>query len=168
MLLIGYGNPGRVDDGLGPAFAQAFEELHLPDLEVESDYQLTVEDSATSARHQVVVFADASVDGSEPYFIRELEPGGHLGFSSHSVAPETLLDLAHSLFGAQTRGFVVGIRGYKFNEFAEELSAKARENLSAAVRELEPLFRAGSFATGGATCLKGQPSNAETVRRNDA
>ena len=145
MLLIGYGYPGRVDDGLGPAFAQAIENLEIPDLEIDANYQLMVEDASAIARHDVVVFADASLNGPEPYDIREIQPGGHLGFSSHSVSPETVLDLAHSLFGAHTRGFMIGIRGYEFNEFGEWLSEKAQENLKHAVRELEPFFSAGSF-----------------------
>ena len=31
-LVIGYGNPGRLDDGLGPALAEAVEKLDLPGL----------------------------------------------------------------------------------------------------------------------------------------
>jgi len=29
VLLIGFGNPGRLDDGLGPALAEIFEEKSL-------------------------------------------------------------------------------------------------------------------------------------------
>ena len=51
ILLIGFGNPGRLDDGLGPALADAIEKLALPGVTVESNYQLTVEDAAEIAKH---------------------------------------------------------------------------------------------------------------------
>ena len=43
ILLLGYGNPGRCDDGLGPAFAARIEARGLPGLDVFTDYQLTVD-----------------------------------------------------------------------------------------------------------------------------
>ena len=49
ILVIGYGNPGRLDDGLGPAVASAMEEFNLPGVSVDSNYQLTVEDAASAA-----------------------------------------------------------------------------------------------------------------------
>ena len=36
-LLIGYGNPGRLDDGLGPALAEAVAKLAIPGVTVEAD-----------------------------------------------------------------------------------------------------------------------------------
>ena len=44
-LLLGWGNDGRRDDGLGPAFARIFAERGLSRLTVSSDYQLQVEDA---------------------------------------------------------------------------------------------------------------------------
>ena len=74
VLVIGYGNPGRLDDGLGPALAEALAALELPGVTVEANYQLTVEDAAAVAEHDVVVFADASVNGPEPYSFQPVEP----------------------------------------------------------------------------------------------
>jgi DNA-binding response OmpR family regulator len=44
VLVIGYGNPGRLDDGLGPALAETLQRLDLPGVTVDADYQLTAED----------------------------------------------------------------------------------------------------------------------------
>jgi len=133
VLLIGFGNPGRCDDGLGPALAQQLEGLGIVGLEVDSDYQLTVEDAEAVSRYEVVVFVDASVNGAEPFEFKRLEPHGSPGFSSHSVEPEEVLMLAKTLFGKTPKAYMLGIRGYEFNEFGEGLSAKAAENLKAAV-----------------------------------
>ncbi|MBR9975175.1 MAG: hydrogenase maturation protease [Bacteroidetes bacterium] len=132
ILLIGYGNPGRLDDGLGPAIAVAAEQWQVDGLTVDSDYQLTVEDADDVAKHDIVIFADASVNGREPYGVEVVQPKQALSFSSHSVEPSVLLHMAHALFHAQTRGYILGIRGYEFNEFGEGLSARATENLEKA------------------------------------
>jgi len=134
ILLIGYGNPGRLDDGLGLALAAAAEKLQLPNVTVDSDYQLTVEDASDVAEHDIVIFADASTNGQEPYYVEAVEPKAALSFSSHSVEPAVLLHLAQSLFNAKTRGYILGIRGYEFNEFGERLSDAAAENLEKALQ----------------------------------
>ncbi|MFC1805557.1 hydrogenase maturation protease [Planctomycetota bacterium] len=146
LLLIGYGNPGRLDDGLGPALAEAIEALHLPGVAVEANYQLTVEDAAELANHRIVVFADADVAGPEPFWVRRLEPSaGGLTFSTHSVKPADVLALGRQLFGAEPEAYVLGIRGYEFNEFGERLSDKARANLDAAIRYVEEAVQTGTF-----------------------
>lgn len=147
VLVIGYGNPGRLDDGLGPALAAALERMDLPGVTVEADYQLTVEDGAQAAEHDVVIFADAALRGSEPFFFRRLavDEEAELGFSTHSVEPAAVLTLAWRLFGARTEGYVLGIRGYAFDRFGEELSERARDNLAAATAFLERGLRSGVF-----------------------
>ncbi|MBE0645262.1 MAG: hydrogenase maturation protease [Bacteroidetes bacterium] len=133
ILLIGYGNPGRLDDGLGPALAAVAETWQMEGLTVDADYQLTVEDASDVAANDIVIFADASVNGAEPYFIEKVEPKEALSFSSHSVEPSVLLHMAQTLFQAKTRAYILGIRGYDFNEFGERLSPRAAENLEKAI-----------------------------------
>lgn len=141
ILVIGFGNPGRCDDGLGPALADWLERRGIPGVTVDSDYQLTVEDAHAVARQEVVVFADASVSGSEPFYFRRTRPHGTPGFSSHSVEPGEVLALAETLFGARPEAYVLGIRGYAFNEFGEGLSERARGNLEAASEFMERVLR---------------------------
>ena len=143
ILVIGYGNPGRCDDGLGPALAAELEHLALPNVTIDADYQLTVEHAAAAAEHDVVIFADAAVDGPEPFRFTRIESSSELSFSTHSVEPPEVLGLAQSLFGTCPAGFVLGMRGYTFNEFGEELSAAARANLAAAVEFLRHILQEG-------------------------
>lgn len=153
VLLLGYGNPGRRDDGLGPALAAALEDLHLPGVTIDSDYQLTVEDAATVAGHDVVVFADADVSGPEPFSFRRIAPGATLTFTSHSASPAGVLALADELFHTRPAAYVLGIRGYEFDEFGEALSERARANLAAAVKFMVEVLRERGFdaATGRAS-----------------
>jgi len=134
ILVIGYGNPGRLDDGLGPAFAEQVQELKLPDISVESNYQLNVEDAELISKFDIVIFADASVDAHEPFEFRSMHPKPPVvGFSSHSITAESLLGLADELFNAAPQAYTMAIRGYDFSDFGERLSDAAQENLTAAV-----------------------------------
>jgi len=145
-LVLGYGNPGRLDDGLGPALVEAIDALGLPGVTVLSDYQLSAEHAAELIDHDRVVFADAAVEVESPFFLRALLPRAAVSFTSHSMRPEAVLSLAIDTLGWQGEAYLLGIRGYEFNEFGERLSAAARENLDAAT---ECLARALGVKGGG-------------------
>jgi len=145
-LVLGWGNPGRGDDGLGPALADAVEALAAPGVEVESDYQLQVEDAAAIARHERVLFVDAAREGPEPFFLRRLSPASSgLSWSSHSLTPGQLLALARELFGAEPEAWLLGVRGYEFDRLGDPLSRGARENLAAAAGFLGEALRQGEL-----------------------
>lgn len=133
-LVLGWGNPGRMDDGLGPAFVEELSVLGLAGVELDSDYQLTVEDAAEVARHRRVVFVDADRSAAAPFSIRRLRPSRHgSSFSTHSVAPAAVLALTRDLFGSEPEAWLLGIRGYEFDDYREGLSEAARVNLERAV-----------------------------------
>jgi len=119
--------------------------LNLPGLTVDADYQLTVEDASAIAKHEVVVFADASVSGDEPFYFKRLAPESPMSFSSHSVEPGAVVALAQELFGSLVKAYVLGIRGYEFNEFGEKLSEKAKDNLKKAVDFLVDVIKDNKF-----------------------
>ena len=137
-LVLGYGNPGRLDDGLGPAFADAIGEICLPDVNVTSDYQLSAEHAAELLPYDRVLFADASVDAEAPYCLRPLLPRAAVSFTSHSMRPEAVLALAIDSLGWAGHAYILGIRGYEFNEYDERLSKGARMNLQRTVDQLTP------------------------------
>ena len=134
LLLIGFGNHGRGDDGLGPALAEAVRELGIRGVEVSVVYQLAVEHAAELARVPRGIFVDASVDPScHPFaFERVLaEPG--LDFTTHALAPARVVALAEELFGARPEVWLLTIGGTCFDPFVEELSEAARANLEVAL-----------------------------------
>ncbi len=140
ILFLGYGNPGRHDDGLGQAAAQAVIEWKLPNITVDIDYQLAVEDAATIAQHDIVIFADAIIQGEESFTFQEVKPESSVDFTSHSLTPPALLGLAHDIFKALTVGYVLAIRGYEFETYGEGLSAQSEDNLQGALTFLKPLL----------------------------
>ena len=146
LLIICYGNPGRLDDGLGAAFAAALEGMAPAGIMVDVDYQLTVEQAATVAECEQVIFVDAAVKGREPFFFRRLKLEAEMAFSTHSVKPEALLAMAGKFFGAEPEGYALGIRGYEFDEFGESLSPGAMDNLTAALQFMLPLLEKRNFS----------------------
>lgn len=146
VLVIGYGNPGRLDDGLGPMFAERMEELQIEGVTVDSNYQLAVEDAAAISEHDFVVFVDAAVSGAEPFSFEHVIPKHHMSFSSHSISADALVAMAIDLFSSKAEAFMLGIRGYEFNEFNEQISQKATENLEAALTFMKQALEDRDFA----------------------
>jgi hydrogenase maturation protease len=137
VILIGYGNPGRLDDGLGPALAAKVEARSIDGLAVESDYQLVVEHAHEIAKYDVAIFADAALRGDSPFTFGEILPAQQTSFTSHSLSPETVFFLAKTMFGAKTKCYLLGIRGYEFDGFGERLSETAKKNLELAFEFVE-------------------------------
>jgi len=148
ILVIGYGNPGRRDDGLGPALAARLEALGLPGVTVESDYQLSIEHAERAARHDIVVFADAAadIDGHAPFYLRSVQPAPDAFHFSHSVSPQAVLHLAAQCFDSRPRGWLLGIRPVDLDSFAEGLTPQAQTNLGAALEALRAAFDSGLLA----------------------
>jgi len=136
ILVLGYGNPGRQDDGLGPAVAEAVEKMALPGVTADADYQLNIEDGAVLADYQTVVFADASKTGAEPFEWRRLSAANAISFTTHAVDAESVLAICAEHFGLSPAAWLLGIRGYEF-EFEEGMSGRAEQNLSKALGFLQ-------------------------------
>jgi len=134
MLVLGYGNPGRQDDGLGPAAALELGRLGLPEVTAYDAYQLNIEDAADVAEHDAVWFIDASRSGP-PLAVSTLSPAAAVEFTSHIVRPETILAIAEQAYHRRPPAFLMAIRGYQF-EFLEALTPGAARNLRLAMAVL--------------------------------
>jgi len=132
VLVVGWGNPGRLDDALGPRLVEWLGALGIPGVHAETAYQLQVEHADAVASADLVVFVDADAEGPAPFLARPLEPSGRPAFSTHALTPGTVLALAADLFGVRPRAVLLGIRGYAFDGFGERLTPGAENNLRAA------------------------------------
>ncbi|MBU2651422.1 MAG: hydrogenase maturation protease [Bacteroidetes bacterium] len=136
VLLYGFGNPGRRDDGLGIAFVDKIEQWALSagktNMEFESNYQLNIEDAEVIAGKDLVIFADASREEISDYCVSKVDESSKVAFTSHEASPGYVVKLCKDLFGNAPPAYLVHIRGYDW-DFAEGLSEKALENLDKAV-----------------------------------
>ena len=152
ILVLGYGNPGRRDDGLGPAFAEAIGKMNFDGVSVDAGYQLGIEDAAAIVEHDVVLFVDAAREGVEPFTFERIRPELTTSFTTHRVRPSFVLAVAQEIFDTETKGYLLGIRGYELDELEEGLSSGAEANLEAAFRFVVPALKTGWLGKIPARC----------------
>lgn len=130
VILIGIGNDGRGDDALGWQFADRL--ANNPVLEVAYRYQLQVEDAALISTFDCVVFVDATMQALEQGFsFQRCEPAASLYFSTHKIAPATVLWLAREIYQTAACGYILAIQG-EYWDLHRGLSARATLNFDQA------------------------------------
>jgi hydrogenase maturation protease len=138
VLVIGYGNPLRRDDGLGPRVAERIAAMLGPErLEAIACHQLTPELAEPISRAERVIFVDARL-GDEPGRIAgERVIGGPAtgGAFSHRADPAALLGLALELYGARPEALIVTVDGADFS-YGPELSPTLAASLPAVVEHV--------------------------------
>jgi len=138
LLVIGYGNELRCDDGVGPKTAAAVAEWNLPKVRTLVCHQLTPELAPIIAEAQCVVFVDAAVASPICVELRELQPDDSPPVMDHAADPLFLLDCAKKLFGHCPLAYWLTISVENMG-FGENLSSGAREGLEIALEKIRAL-----------------------------
>jgi hydrogenase maturation protease len=138
LLVLGYGNTLRCDDGVGPKVAEAIANLNLRGVEAVSCPLLTPELADPVARARVVVFVDAAVDAPRGVQLRPLTPADSSQIMAHAADPRTLLALARDLFGRAPQAWWLTIPVDNIG-VGEELSPFAQRGASLAVEKIKAL-----------------------------
>lgn len=154
-LLVGYGNPMRSDDGVGPVVARRFlaeaEALMgaaADDVRVVAVPQLVPELAEPFSEAERVVLVDAS-RGEAPGVIRvrRVEPSSASGETMiHAYDPATLAAWASRLYGRLPEVHVVAV-GAETLAFGEGLSPTVAAAVPEILRTVADLF-AAERATG--------------------
>lgn len=148
ILIYGYGNPGRQDDGLGARFTEIMEkwvdEQKLSHITVDCNYQLNIEDAATVSEYDTVFFIDASiVEDVKNFRLEAIEPNdARIEFTMHAVSTSYVVDLCRKIYGKTPKAYVLHIKAYEF-DFKEELTQQAAENMLDALDFLKDLLLKG-------------------------
>lgn len=138
LLVIGYGNTLRSDDGVGPRTVEIIEGLNLPGVCTMSCDLLTPELADPVAACDQVVFVDASVDAPSEVQLRPLLPAESSQVMAHAADPRTVLALARDVFGRSPRAWWLTIPVENLG-IGESLSPCALRGLSEAVEKLKRL-----------------------------
>jgi hydrogenase maturation protease len=135
ILSYGYGNPGRQDDGLGIALterlAEWVSENQLPGVAFDSNYQLNIEDAATIAKNDLVIFVDATEDDIDDFYLNPVDDSTKVSFTTHAASPGYVYHLCKELFQYEPLVLLLHIKGYEW-DFREGLSNRAEQNLNKA------------------------------------
>jgi len=136
-LVIGYGNTLRGDDGAGPEVARVVAEWGLPGVRALAVHQLTPELAPEVASAARVVFVDASIDPPNGAIeLRLLGPKAAVGSLGHISDPQTLLKLAHEVYGGCPDAWLVTIPA-NCVEFGEGFSTAAQRGINDALTRIE-------------------------------
>jgi hydrogenase maturation protease len=131
IYVYGFGNPGRQDDGLGPAIVDKLENDGIDGIVIDSNYQLNIEDAHNISICDKVIFVDASIDADEPFSFNKIEPSAEITFTTHTMSPESVIALVKDLYDKDMEAYVLAIKGYEW-EFIEGFSSGASDNFNKA------------------------------------
>ncbi|MGB5362538.1 MAG: hydrogenase maturation protease [Aureibaculum sp.] len=128
IIVLGIGNTGRQDDGLGWLFLD-FLKSQKNSYVLEYRYQLQIEDAELISNYDEVIFVDATKEETnDGFFLKPCQASDKYSFSTHALAPETILYLTNKLYDHHPRSYIFGIQGYEW-ELKIGLSKRANENL---------------------------------------
>jgi len=140
ILVYGFGNPGREDDGLGIELVNRLEEWSchegIAGISFDSNYQLNIEDAETISGKDIVIFADASTEEIKDFILTEVTGEKDVAFTTHAASPGYIVKLCTELFGKCPQTYLLHIKGYHW-EFKEGLSEDANANLEKAIEYLK-------------------------------
>lgn len=148
LLIIGYGNTLRGDDGVGPKVAERIATLSLPGVQTLSCGLLTPELADPIAQAQVVVFVDAALDGSREVQLRKLAPAASSQIMAHAAEPGVLLALARDIFGHAPDAWWLTIP-IKSTAIGEEFSLMAMQGAARAIDMIKDSFGVGQHTRVG-------------------
>ncbi len=136
ILFYGYGNPGRQDDSLANALVEKLhkwaKENNIENIDFDSNYQLNIEDAELISHYDKVIFADASMEEIDDFFLSKVSPNeAKVEFSMHAVSPSYVLDLCNKIYNKIPETYLLHIKGYQW-EFMCPMTEKAEKNLFAA------------------------------------
>jgi hydrogenase maturation protease len=138
LLLIGYGNTLRSDDGVGPKVVEKVAALKLPGIQTLSCDLLTPELADPISRAETVVFIDAAIDAPQRVQLRPLAPAASSQIMAHAADPRTMLALARDIFGQAPKAWWLTIPVENIG-IGEEFSALAKQGVASAIEKIQEL-----------------------------
>jgi hydrogenase maturation protease len=143
LLLLGYGNPLRTDDGIGQAVVHKLaEDESLSGVELVACHQLLPEHAEPISQAQRVIFVDADA-GPQPgkINVRELQPDAAASDGLiHDFTPQTLLAYAELLYGRAPHATLVTISGFSFahgEALSKEMTAVLPEIITTIIAQID-------------------------------
>jgi hydrogenase maturation protease len=123
LLIIGYGNPLRGDDGVGWQIADQLARLAGDSAKVLIVHQLTPELTEPISAADLVVFIDACYEGQPGTWTCETirpDPNPSHKFT-HYFTPANLLSYTSTVFGVNPKALLISVAGRSF-DYSQDLS----------------------------------------------
>ena len=154
IVVIGYGNDLRCDDGIGQRVAKRLNLANVTSLAV---HQLTPELAETLKTADLAIFVDACLslealenrlsNSPEDNFenlnvqVRWLKPDNKI-ITGHTANPESLLALTQAIYGYYPPTWLVTVPGVNF-ELGENLSVIGERGVTSALEKITQIVNKG-------------------------
>jgi hydrogenase maturation protease len=138
ILVIGYGNELRRDDGAGPAVARALDSRGDPRVVVRIVHQLTPELAPELAAARAVVFVDAT-QSEKSVCCRTVADAVARSPRGHASDPAWLLGLTAAAFELRPPSWLIGVPTEDF-AVGFGLSARAARGVREAVATVQQVL----------------------------
>lgn len=145
VVVLGWGNVTRSDDALGPLLLERVRREQFQHVTIVEDFQLQIEHAFDLKGQDLALFVDAGFKTQEPFAFFQTAPRRSMEISSHTLAPEALLDIYERVLGeTPPPAFILTVAGEDFS-IGDTLSAAARQRLELASDFLLQRLRAPSL-----------------------
>ncbi|MBI4971456.1 MAG: hydrogenase maturation protease [Candidatus Omnitrophica bacterium] len=139
ILVVGYGNSVRSDDGIGLYIAERLGALRLSAVDVIVTQQLVTELVESFGLYSKIIFVDARQDGPEIH-LRKLDVSKSFEMPvSHHLGPEVLVLLAAQIYHSHPQIYICTVRGENF-DYGTEISESVRQRAEEAIRRIYSLI----------------------------
>jgi hydrogenase maturation protease len=154
--VLGWGNPSRGDDALGPELVRRLEAIASVRVDWQAhafvtDFQLQPEHATDLIDRDLVLFVDAAQGMLAPYSFAPVRRARDQSFTTHAMSPAAVLAVYHQVYEREPPdAYVLAMRGECFG-LGDAMSEAAARHLEAAL-EL-------------AVCLLDSPESADRLAR---
>ncbi len=152
LLILGYGNPSRGDDGLAAEFIDRLEHEKNRSLRtcgafsILKEFQLQIENTLDLEQYPMVLLVDASSVLSTPFKLTRVRAFSDSSYSSHALSPAALLAVFEQTSKMSPPAvYLLAIKGLSF-ELGDPLSLSAEQNLQSALNFSRNLIRQQKLA----------------------
>jgi hydrogenase maturation protease len=172
--IIGYGNPQRRDDGIGPNIVKRLQPLlgHRSDVHLLVLHQLEPDVIDSLKNAHAILFVDASVEKlAEGRRWDVIQPEiKSLPCLIHQVTPPFILGLLQCLYGRNPSAWMVSVEGNDFN-FGSGLSSGAQKRSEQVIGEiaefvLTAAMEKDTITLGSLTSRILEPFSPPTLEKN--
>jgi hydrogenase maturation protease len=140
VIVIGYGNDLRSDDGIGQLIANTIKSWDLPNLKSLAVHQLTPELAANLANVNLAIFVDARINlESEDVQIESIVPTESRIIIGHTADALSLLALCQSLYNHCPPAWLVTVPGINF-ELGDRISPIAEKGIEIAIFKIREIL----------------------------
>ena len=140
VLVLGYGNPSRGDDAVGPLLIEYLSTLQLPEVELITDFQLQIEHVLDLQDRRLVLFIDAAVSQPQALVLSALHPEYSQSLSTHALSPQQLLGISQRVTGQlPALSYLLSIKASQF-DLGDPLSPDMQQHYQHACQLLKQML----------------------------